>query len=106
IGGWSHAAARAVAREAARLFEEVDEGVHRIGQLAPAQMHDVPVAPNRKAANVELDQPAAGKLERRRVERDDGQAELGFDRALDGPVRSELHGHYQLGAGLASGLLE
>src|ERR1700693_3776719 len=99
-------AARAVAREPARALQELDKGEPGSGTLAPAQVDDVPVAPDRKAAYVQLDEPPAGELERARITRDHGQGEARFHRAPDRSVRAEVHGDVELRPRLARSLLE
>src|SRR5512135_475452 len=62
ISGGSDAAASVGARKPAGPLQELDEREHRRRELAAAQVHDVPVAADRKAAHVELDQAAPGQL--------------------------------------------
>src|SRR5258708_28977003 len=98
ISRWSEVAARSVALQPARFFQELDKSEHRCRELAPAQVDDVPVAPDRETPYVQLDETLAGKLERAGVARDHGQAKSRFDRVLDSPVRADLHRDVQLPA--------
>src|SRR5258708_38145360 len=41
---WAETASRAVARQPARVLQELDESEHGSWELAPAQVDDVPVA--------------------------------------------------------------
>src|SRR5437764_976442 len=92
------ATARAVARDPARVFEELDERVHRRRKLPPAQVDDVPVAADRKALDVQLDQAAGREFERARIARYHRKAKPRFDRVLDGAIGPELHRDHQLDA--------
>src|SRR6266851_2486599 len=106
VGRGPVAAAPAVARQPHRVFQERDERLHRCRQPPAAQVHDVPVPTYREAAHVELDQTPARELQRARVSRQNSQSEARLDSVLDGPIRAELQGNVQLGAGLASSLLQ
>src|SRR5437899_941269 len=100
------ATARAVARDPARVSEELDERVHRRRQLPPAQVDDVPVAADRKALDVQLDQAAGREFERARITRYHRKAKPRFDRVLDGAIGPELHRDHQLDARPARGLFQ
>src|SRR5260370_26057872 len=106
ISRWSEVAARSVALQPARFFQELDKSEHRCRELAPAQVDDVPVAPDRETPYVQLDDTLAGKLARAGVARDHGQANSRFDRVLDSPLRAQLHRAVHLRARLTRGLLE